>query len=368
MNKIEISVLVALFLIGIWLPLLATFWNSAGGHFNAEEKRKLAELPVLDFTRQGINKFPVDFSKYFDDNFGMREYLIKLHSYIKVYLFDISPTHRAIIGKQGWLFLGDGSIVADYRHTHPFTEEELKQWRDVLVAKRDWLAARGVKYLFVVAPDKQSIYPEFMPDRFNQVRSDSCLDQLVAYLKANSNIEILDLRPALLAEKAIARVYHKTDTHWNERGAFVAYQQIMQRLAQNLPNMQPKAFADFKPIEKVAEGQDIANMMGLRNTMHEQVLRLVPKTELCAQAVDFKLSQNFQWSIYPPGHEAYARECNKGKIKAVFFQDSFGTALAPFISEQFKRTVFIWDYPNYTVMSSAVEQEHPDVVIEGRGG
>lgn len=366
LKKNEIRVLVGLFIIAIWLPLLATFWNSAGEHFNTEEKRKLAEFPEFHFTQEGIDKFPVDFTKYFDDNFGMRDKLIKLHSYIKVFLFGITPTQRAILGKQDWLFLGDGSIVADYRHTHPFSEAELKHWRDVLVAKRDWLAVRGIKYLFMVAPDKHSIYPEYMPDRFNQVRPDSCLDQLVAYLKRHSDIEILDVRPALLAEKAVIRDYHKTDTHWNERGAFVVYREIIQRLSHDFPEIQAKTFADFNSVEEVTEGQDIAVMMGLRNVMHERVLRLVPKTEPCAQPVAFKLNSSFQWPAYPPGHEAYARECNKGKTKAVFFQDSFGTSLAPFISEPFKKTVFIWDYPNYAVMNAAVQQEHPDVIIEER--
>ena len=366
MNKTEIKALITVFIIGISLPLLATFWNSAGGRFNAEEKRKLAEIPTFHFTREGMNKFPADFALYFADNFGMREKLIRMHSYIKGFFFGVSPTQNAIIGKQGWLFLGDGNIVADYRHTHPFAEEELKRWRDVLVAKRDWLAARGIKYLFVVSPDKHSIYPEFMPDSLNQVRPDSCLDQLVAYLKANSNIEILDVRPALLKGKAITRNYHKTDHHWNAHGAFIAYQEIMQHLSHGLPEIQAKTLADFSMKEEIIEGQDLAIMMGLRNAMHEQDLQLHPKTKLCAQSVDFKLSPDFKWPTYPPGHEAYARECSQGKLKAVFFQDSFGTALVPFISEHFKRTVFIWDYPNYAVMDAAVQQERPDVVIEER--
>lgn len=365
-KKFETRALVVLFIVAIWLPLLATFWNSAGGSVNNEEKRKLAEFPEFHLTREGINKFPVDFTKYFDDNFGMRDKLIKLHSYIKAFFFGITPTSRAILGKQGWLFLGDGNIIADYRHAHPFTEAELEHWRDTLVAKRDWLAARGIKYLFMVAPDKQTIYPEYMPDRFNRIRPDSCLDQLVAYLKQHSDIEILDVRPALLAEKAVVRDYHKTDTHWNERGAFVVYQQIMQRLAKDFLDIPVKTLADFNPVEETVEGQDLAIMMGLRNVMHEQVLRLEPKTEPCARPVDYKLSPDFSWPAYPPGHEAYARQCDKAKLKAVFFQDSFGTSLAPFVSEAFKSTVFIWDYPNYEVMNAAVQQVHPDVVIEER--
>jgi hypothetical protein len=365
-NKIYSKTLIAVFIIMMALPSLATFWQSAREHVSIEEKRTLARVPCINFTGERITKFPVEFTKYFDDNFGLRKELISLHSYIKGVFFEVSPTQNAIIGKRGWLFLGDGNVLADYRNTHPFTEKELIQWRDVLVTKRDWLASRGIKYLFVVAPDKHSIYPEFMPDRFNKIRSDSRHDQLVAYLRMNSNIEILDLRPALLTDKSNARVFHKTDTHWNELGAFIAYQKIMQRLSQSLPEMSARKLEDFELIDELAEGQDIANMMGLRQSMHEQIFRLDSRTKLCAEAVDFKLSAEFKWPAYPPGHEAYARECAKKKFKAVFFQDSFGTGLAPFVSEHFKRTVFIWDYPNYAVMNAAVQQERPDVVIEER--
>jgi hypothetical protein len=59
----------------------------------------------------------------------------------------------------------------------------------------------------------------------------------------------------LFAEKANTRVYHKTDTRWNERGAFFAYQKIMQRLSQDLPEILPKTLADFNPSEEIAGGK-----------------------------------------------------------------------------------------------------------------
>lgn len=48
------------------------------------------------------------------------------------------------------------------------------------------------------------------------------------------------------------------------------------------------------------------------------------------------------------------------------FQDSFGTALVPYLSEHFRRTAYIWDYPNRIVMTAATISEHPDIVIEER--
>lgn len=123
-----------MFGLGIWLPLLATFGASTSDRFNTYEKRKLADFPLLRFNEDGFNKFPTEFSKYFDDNFGMRGKLIYIHNYIKWAVLGVSPTQRAIVGKNGWLYLADGTI-ADYRNDQPFTEAELKLWRDVLVAK-----------------------------------------------------------------------------------------------------------------------------------------------------------------------------------------------------------------------------------------
>ncbi|MEI9865253.1 MAG: hypothetical protein WDN00_12025 [Limisphaerales bacterium] len=43
--------------------------------------------------------------------------------------------------------------------------------------RRDWLAKRGIAYLFVVAPDKHSIYPEELPGWAVKVRPQTKLDQ-----------------------------------------------------------------------------------------------------------------------------------------------------------------------------------------------
>ena len=361
----HVTVRIVAFMAAIWLPLAATFWASGSGRMNATEKRKLADLPKLKITREGLNTYPSDFNRYFDDNFGMREKLVGLHGYLKGIVLGVSPIRDAIIGKEGWLYLGGGNI-AEYRNAQPFTETELRQWRDVLVAKRDWLAQRGIRYVFVVAPDKHTIYPEYMPNRYNKVSSRSCLDQLIAYMKANSDFEIVDLRPALNAEKATVRVFHKTDTHWNDRGAFVAYREIMRAASAQLPDLKPREEADFRAVEYPAPGRDLANMMGLRSVIRERLLRLEPMFQPCAQPAAITLSPDLQWPKYEPGHEPLAMECSTARWKAVVFRDSFGTALVPYLSEPFRRTAFIWDYPNRIVMNAAIVSEHPDIVIEER--
>jgi alginate O-acetyltransferase complex protein AlgJ len=360
------TVRIVAFMAAIWLPLVATFWASGSGRMDTTEKRKLADRPKFKLTRERLNTYPADFNHYFDDNFGMRENLVGLHSYLKGIGLGVSPIRDAIIGNEGWLYLGDSNIVADYRNAHPFNETELRQWRDVLVAKREWLAERGVRYVFVVAPDKHTIYPEYMPSRFNKISSSSCLDQLMAYMKANSDFEIVDLRPALNAAKATVRVFHKTDTHWNDRGAFVAYREIMRAASALLPELKPRDEGDFRAVAYPAPGRDLANMMGLRAVIGERILRLEPTFQLCAEPAAITLPPDFQGPNHEPGHGPFAMQCSTGKLKAVVFRDSFGTALVPYLAESFKRTAFIWHYPNRTVMNATIASERPDIVIEER--
>jgi len=365
LSKYGSGLAIILFAIAISSPMLLTILNSDGGSVNIVENRKLAKLPDLNLTKDGITKFTKEFTSYFNDNFGARETLIRNHAYIKAFVFGESPDKNTILGKDGWLYLGTGNTIGDYRHTNPLSNEELNRWKLALEAKQRWLSAHGIAYLFVIAPDKHSVYPEFMPDRFNIVQVDSPIDQLVKYLLNHSSVEVLDLRPALLLAKGKYPTYSKTDTHWNDFGALVAYLEIMKRLSKDNPRIKLKNVNDYAMSEKEIEGQDLANMMGLREYFHEIEIQFYLK-EKCAKLVNFKLKPEFKWPSYPPGHEAYSFECKQEKLKAVVFQDSFGRALSRFLPESFKETTFIWDYRNYSVLEAAVKQVKPDVVIEER--
>jgi len=43
----------------------------------------------------------------------------------------------------------------------------------------------------------------------------------------NPEIQLIDVRRELIEAKKNQQVYYKTDTHWNQRGAFVGYSKII---------------------------------------------------------------------------------------------------------------------------------------------
>ena len=55
---------------------------------------------------------------------------------------------------------------------------------------------------FVVAPNKQSIYPEKMPESYYRSHGPSRLDQFLDHIRNRSELAIIDLRGDLLEAKS----------------------------------------------------------------------------------------------------------------------------------------------------------------------
>jgi alginate O-acetyltransferase complex protein AlgJ len=346
--------LVALFLCAISLPLAANLAGVDGGDPGAEN-RELAAFPSLDGTRASITAFPASFGLWFDDHFGFRSLLVRWYGETRLFGLGVSPTAAVVKGRDGWFFYGDDKAIEDYASAQPMTPAELANWRAAIVRARDWLGARGIAYVFTIAPDKHAIYPEDMPPTLARVADMSRADQLFATLQ-DTGIGV-DVRPSLLEAKRGDRIYHQTDTHWNDRGGLVAYQQIIEAVRARVPATPPAWLrSDFKPVDQVVEGLDLAGMMGLTRVLRETRLTLVPRRPRRARVVE------------PAGAGPtdqlgrLVTEIDDSSLpRAVIFRDSFVSPLVPFLSEHFGRAVYLWqnDFD-----AGVVDKEAPDVVIQ----
>ena len=149
----------------------------------------------------------------------------------------VSGSPRYLVGKEGWFFHRSADdALAQARGVSLFTPLELERWIGWMEARQSWLAERGIEFLVVIAPGKQSIYPEFLPDWANQV-GPTRYDQIVARLRRGSSFELLDLHGPLLRAKASERLYFRSDGHWNDLGAFVAYRAIAEWIAARHPDV-----------------------------------------------------------------------------------------------------------------------------------
>jgi hypothetical protein len=321
----------------------------------SSENRALAPAPALPSSWRDARRFTAAAARYFEDHFGLRGRLVRWQALLRLRLLRTSASPDVIVGRDGWLFYaGDGS-AEDMASAVPFMRDELEAWRITLEHTQQWMEAHGIVYLFVLAPDKHAVYPELLPRSVHRVGAETRTDTLVRYLRDHSTVPVLDLRDALMAAKARERIFHRTDTHWNDRGAFAAAEVLTARLSlRSDPQARDR---DAYAAEAVTiPGLDLADMLGLSAAMTETDLRLLPHAPPRARVVEPR---------HPDARFMDARIVTEqdaaGLPRAVVFRDSFGSAMIPFLSERFSRALYLWQY---NVDPMVVLAERPQIVIQ----
>lgn len=353
--------LIVCFLVLLWLPTLDFFFGLDRTP-QPNENRALTRFPVLPDSLAAAHDFPTSLEMYFRDHFGFRNRLIRWERRWKHDLFKESASPDVIMGRNGWLFFSGDYMMEHFEGLRVFPAEELRNWQTLLEKRRDWLARRGIKYLFVITPDKQSIYPELLPEWLAGLRSTNKLDQFVAHMKAHSTVEVLDLRPALLEAKRSALTYLQTDTHWNTYGGFVAYQALVNALRRQLPGLpEPLPLTDFnrRPTERT--GGDLTRMMGQPNLPRDTNAILfslrTPRPKLTVVDASDRLPSKKRRPLTEPQSTRYEGVTGK----AIVFHDSFACTWYPFLGYHFQEVVYIWQYE---WEAAFIEREKPAVVID----
>ncbi len=138
---------------------------------------------------------------------------------------------KILVGRQGWLFYRPGvdDRVVRGAGQLPATNDPVT----AVVTFRDVLAARGVQLLVVPAPDKESIYPDYLTGGVpaGQTMPSAAARQLMQRLAA-AGVEYVDLFALFARERAAAPapLYLAQDSHWSPAGVDLAAQAVARRL------------------------------------------------------------------------------------------------------------------------------------------
>jgi len=350
----------------ICLPLVRF---SAASWTDPLEKRVSAPLPDRPTSLATLKKFPAAFEAYYNDHFGLRGFLIGLRNQIDYSVFKRSPTPRVLLGKHDWLFYTGDKSIEDYRGRQVLTEAELDSWYGALKERRDWLAAQGITYHFVIAPNKQSIYPEYMPAAV--VRgAPGLLDQLLGYLSRKGEASLVDdLRPALLAQKSGLSLYRPIDAHWTDYGAYLGYRTIAERIDAVRPGdlrILDLPQTSFAP--DVMTFGDLADMM----RFHPYPVP-VPTSRYAGPALpcdvhDAADEPALRWTEAARTQPDQASECSVPgpATHAVVFHDSMMQAMRSYVASSFSHVRFVSMAPSFSDIKLYVGAEHPEMIIEER--
>lgn len=294
-------------------------------------------------------EFSISYEKQFGEQFRLRSRLLTLYYDFLYDVLRVRMFPQVLVGLDGWLYYTGEGNLNDYQCTQPFQPDELEKLRANLERLDDYLQGR---LLVIIAPNKERIYPEHLPPFIRRSDRPCRFDQVMQTMQG-SRVAILDPRPILLSEKPTHQVYYRTDTHWNERGAFLVYRAMLERLAAKEPALQPWRAEQFSLRQETIRG-DLSHLLLIDPPLTEAAETWHPRPPYPAQ---FLSDQPDGWVVSEIPDTTLPR--------AVIFRDSFANNLIPYLSLHFSRAVYISSYVAipHLVDEGIIEQERANVVI-----
>ena len=322
-----------------------------------KENRNLAQKPAI-IKDGGMNReYFSQFDAWLGDRFGLRDVLIAIDSHFSgVSAPGVTMTAHAIEGKDGWIFYagGDGvANIADFYKINLLDETTLSRIEDNIHETVEWCAVHGIKVLYLIAPNKHSVYSEYYP--FDRPEGITRADQIVAAI-SRTGADCLFLRDLLLEKKATVpfRLYFKTDTHWNYLGAYYAYEVLREKIKALFPETR---FPDITYRTEIQEGvyrSDLIPMLNKLGMEESEYIQVMPDG---AEFSDF-----YEYIKNEEEDGVHTRNKNADLPRALVFRDSFFIALEPFVSPLFSEVDYVWKDFTEADKERILEYK-PDIVI-----
>lgn len=228
--------------------------------FKIEVKRIGLKPPRLDSRALLNNTYYRSFDQYFNDSFSLRNLLIFAKRWLDYRLFHMTDADSVHLGTAGWLY--SRQSIEDYRKEACGEEQDIEQLFLALHATERLIAATGRRFFFIVAPNKSSIYPEFVG---SLPESPSCnynkYDLLLKSIKTNPLKNFVRLDHLLTnTKKSGVLLYDPTSRFWNAQGAMVSAGAIQQHIVTDAVK---QTVWEIKPAGPVHSGDLKRQLMGL---------------------------------------------------------------------------------------------------------
>lgn len=217
MKKLFSLIFVAAFLL---LSVALSLGILVAGPSEAGANEVLSKDPAL-FDKEGNFNTNIlsDVSAWINDHFFLRQELISVNNAVTATLFQTSGEDSVILGKNGWLYYG--STLDDYTGLNGMTEQELYAAAKNIALMAEYCENQDRDFRFMIAPNKNSLYPQFMPDY--GVKADIHDAHRLHGLLDDMDVPYIDLFTVFATPVgSFGPLYFAHDSHWNDKGAALA--------------------------------------------------------------------------------------------------------------------------------------------------
>ena len=307
----------------------------------SSENRQLSEFPSPKTEEGKINvEWLSQAGDYFQEHFAFRNELVTGNALLHGRLLETSTADGVIQGKNGWLYYKDS--LDDYLGQDLLSDRSLFNIAHMLSMTQQALEEKGVNFLFTIAPNKNSLYGNNMPyyDKL-KVSDQTNRENLEGWLKTEK-VAYADLYQALMEEDEV--LYHARDSHWNNKGAALAADVLMDALGKEHDSYEGESYT----VRRDYTGDLDTMLYPLASTADDEIYYDKETTYATVE----EIQSNFDPRI------TTVNPVKEGSL--VMYRDSFGNALLPYMADAYANAYFSRGIP---YQLTDVETHGADTVI-----
>ncbi len=267
--------------------------------------------------------------------------------------------------------------LRDFQHKNLYNEGVLNSLKTRVEGRLANIEKQklGTEIIYMVVPAAMTVYPELVPEDYKQGTGDSRMDQVLNTL-TDAGATVIDLRPVFEEHKNDEMpLYFKCDSHWTDYGAFIAYTELFNYIANEFPDAAPLSFEEFNWFGGYYKTGDMPVYLNMikgsiyesGKIVNEDVLEYgwyrtfadgtpvsdkITKVPRYRADVQMVYSNNVTWANT-------IRTKRDNLPTCIVLRDSFGTQMYDIIAERMNKTVYkaMWDtgYPGAEVVTNKAD-------------
>ena len=317
MRRFGSTIFMIIFLVILLIPSAGLFiW----GPSESENGEDIA-MPVFYSSEEGFNReYFQQLSDVFEQRFALRKQLVTAYSYISEKVFCESAQSGVIVGTDGWLYFSD--TLPDYQATNILTGRQLHNVVRHIELINEYCDDNDISFVFVIAPNKNSLYagnmPYYLPEG-EDISNRELLDEDLW----ETDINYMDFGAYDAFEDSGTVYYFRRDSHWNNLGAAIASDSIL-----SLAGIDHHNYSTDEYMTVIDHMGDLDQMIHPSNVVPEADIYFARMPEFTYVT---EVQSNFDPRIETTG---------SGSLNLLMYRDSFGSALLPFMAEPFANAFF----------------------------
>jgi hypothetical protein len=238
-----------------------------------------------------------------------------------------------------------------------FTKTEISRFIENIDRRRQWCEDNNIKFIFLIAPNKHNVYPEYYP--FARPDGITRTEQIMAALPDMLKDTVIYPLDSLLQHKGgQTPLYFETGTHWNMAGAYLAYKMLFDRIKQLFPQTTFPAI-DFVTEISYDDSDSIAFMSGF-SSYGKTTAPVMRPVEGWERYYRYTKNEEKDGAVGKGG--IVIENTGTALPRAIIFRDSFFMALEPFVSTLFSSAEYHWRRFSEQE-KQAILQNKPDIII-----